>query len=73
MANNNLDWRNDYFRQGLLRLLSEVIHISNYSSYLNPFGMESHFFLTAPNKNEYLEFMARLILHIKESIELQLI
>lgn len=48
---------------------NEVIIESGTSSSRNAMDMENHVFLKAHNKHEYLAYVARLILHVREISE----
>lgn len=50
-------------------LRNEAIQTSGVNSNKNSVDMENHVFSKARNKDEYLSFVARLIIHVREMSE----
>ncbi|XP_072377144.1 mediator of RNA polymerase II transcription subunit 15 isoform X1 [Diabrotica undecimpunctata] len=65
MADEN-SWRTATFRQSVVAKIEEAIRQSGMNTSRNSIEMENHVFLKAKNKEEYLGFVARLILHVRE-------
>nr|CAI5841496.1 unnamed protein product [Callosobruchus analis] len=65
MADEN-NWRTPAFRQSVVAKIDEAIRSSGMNPSRNSLEMESHVFQKAKNKEEYLGFVARLILHVRE-------
>ncbi|CAH1991474.1 unnamed protein product [Acanthoscelides obtectus] len=65
MADEN-SWRTSAFRQSVVAKIDEAIRSSGMNTSRNSLEMESHVFQKAKNKEEYLGFVARLILHVRE-------
>ncbi|XP_051168893.1 mediator of RNA polymerase II transcription subunit 15 [Leptopilina boulardi] len=66
MASDDTSWRTPSFRQGMASRIEEAIQKSGMPTAKNSSDMESHVFMKAKNKEEYLSFIARLILHVRE-------
>ncbi|XP_033216804.1 mediator of RNA polymerase II transcription subunit 15 [Belonocnema kinseyi] len=66
MASEDTSWRTQTFRQGIAARIEEAIQKSGMPTAKNSSDMESHVFLKAKSKEEYLGFVARLILHVRE-------
>ncbi|KAG5874838.1 hypothetical protein JTB14_009295 [Gonioctena quinquepunctata] len=65
MADENC-WRTTAFRQSVVAKIDEAIRQSGMNTSRNSLEMENHVFQKAKNKEEYLGFVARLILHVRE-------
>ncbi|KAJ8978013.1 hypothetical protein NQ317_002775 [Molorchus minor] len=65
MADEN-SWRTSTFRQSVVAKIDEAIRQSGMNTSRNSIEMENHVYLKAKNKEEYLGFVARLILHVRE-------
>lgn len=59
-------WRTHAFRQNVVTKIEEAIRASGMNTSRNSIEMENHVFQKARNKEEYLGFVARLILHVRE-------
>ncbi|KAL1398226.1 hypothetical protein pipiens_009130 [Culex pipiens pipiens] len=59
-------WRRPSFRHSVVNKINDCIQSTGLNSSRNGQEMESHVFQRAQNKDEYLGFVARLILHIRE-------
>ncbi|KAK4879653.1 hypothetical protein RN001_007799 [Aquatica leii] len=59
-------WRTATFRQSVVSKIDEAIRQSRMPTSRNSMEMESHVFQKAKTKEEYLGFVARLILHVRE-------
>ncbi|XP_018336602.1 mediator of RNA polymerase II transcription subunit 15 isoform X2 [Agrilus planipennis] len=59
-------WRTAAFRQSIVTKIEEVIRQSGMPTSRNSVEMESHVFQKAKTREEYLGFVARLILHVRE-------
>ncbi|XP_043275644.1 mediator of RNA polymerase II transcription subunit 15-like [Venturia canescens] len=66
MASEENSWRTANFRQSVVAKIDEAIQKSGMPTTKNSIEMESHVFLKAKTKEEYLGFVARLILHVRE-------
>ncbi|KAK9743730.1 hypothetical protein QE152_g8388 [Popillia japonica] len=60
------DWRTTTFRQSVVTKIDEAIRQSGQTTSRNSHEMENHVFQKAKTKEEYLGFVARLILHVRE-------
>ncbi|KAJ8935254.1 hypothetical protein NQ314_012912, partial [Rhamnusium bicolor] len=65
MADEN-SWRTNTFRQSVVAKIDEAIRQSGMNTSRNSIEMENHVFQKAKSKEEYLGFVARLILHVRE-------
>ncbi|XP_065353647.1 mediator of RNA polymerase II transcription subunit 15-like isoform X1 [Cloeon dipterum] len=65
-ANEDNSWRTPAFRQSVVAKIDEAIRVSGMPTTRNSIEMESHVFQKAKNKEEYLGYVARLILHVRE-------
>ncbi|XP_029720029.1 mediator of RNA polymerase II transcription subunit 15 [Aedes albopictus] len=65
MAEDN-SWKTPSFRQSVVNKINEAIQQSGMTSSKNGLEMENHVFQKARNKDEYLGYVARLILHVRE-------
>ncbi|KFB46354.1 mediator complex, subunit, putative [Anopheles sinensis] len=65
MAEDN-SWKTSNFRQSVVNKINEAIQQTGMTSSKNGIEMENHVFHKARNKDEYLGFVARLILHVRE-------
>uniref|UniRef100_A0AAR5P856 Mediator of RNA polymerase II transcription subunit 15 n=1 Tax=Dendroctonus ponderosae TaxID=77166 RepID=A0AAR5P856_DENPD len=59
-------WRAHSFRQNIIAKIDEAIRQSGMNTSKNSLEMENHVFQKAKNREEYLSFVARLILHVRE-------
>lgn len=59
-------WRTATFRQSVVSKIDEAIRQSRMPTSRNSMEMENHVFQKAKTKEEYLGFVARLILHVRE-------
>ncbi|CAH0556823.1 unnamed protein product [Brassicogethes aeneus] len=66
MATEDTSWTTQGFRQSVVAKIDEAIRSSGMNTSRNSIEMENHVYLKAKNKEEYLGFVARLILHIRE-------
>ncbi|XP_049822504.1 mediator of RNA polymerase II transcription subunit 15 isoform X2 [Aethina tumida] len=66
MASEDTSWTTSAFRQSVVAKIDEAIRSSGMNTSRNSMDMENHVYLKAKNKEEYLGFVARLILHIRE-------
>jgi len=60
------EWQTEAFRSSLVKKLAEAIRESGNQTNKNAVEMEKQVFLRAKNKEEYLGFVARLILHVRQ-------
>ncbi|CAL7946877.1 unnamed protein product [Xylocopa violacea] len=66
MATDENSWRTQSFRQSVIAKIDEAVQISGMPTTKNSVDMENHVFQKAKTKEEYLGFVARLILHVRE-------
>ncbi|KAG5338611.1 MED15 polymerase, partial [Acromyrmex heyeri] len=59
-------WKTSHFRQSVVAKIDEAIQVSGMPTTKNSIEMENHVFQKAKSKEEYLGFVARLILHVRE-------
>ncbi|EGI67983.1 PREDICTED: mediator of RNA polymerase II transcription subunit 15-like [Acromyrmex echinatior] len=59
-------WKTSHFRQSVVAIIDEAIQVSGMPTTKNSIEMENHVFQKAKSKEEYLGFVARLILHVRE-------
>ncbi|KAF5271366.1 hypothetical protein FQA39_LY08164 [Lamprigera yunnana] len=59
-------WRTTAFRQSIVSKIDEAIRQSRMPTSRNSIEMENHVYQKAKTKDEYLGFVARLILHVRE-------
>ncbi|XP_060880593.1 mediator of RNA polymerase II transcription subunit 15 isoform X1 [Metopolophium dirhodum] len=57
-------WRTSSFRHNVVNKIDEAIAQSGMPTSKNSLEMENHVFLKAKSKDEYLSFVARLLLHV---------
>ncbi|XP_050428574.1 mediator of RNA polymerase II transcription subunit 15 isoform X2 [Adelges cooleyi] len=57
-------WRTPNFRQNVVNKIDEAISQSGMPTTKNSLEMENHVFMKAKSKDEYLSFVARLLLHV---------
>ncbi|KAG5675912.1 hypothetical protein PVAND_005771 [Polypedilum vanderplanki] len=62
----DMSWRSPSFRQSVVNKINEAISSSDITPKKNTVDMENHVFSKARNKDEYLSFIARLIIHVRE-------
>ncbi|XP_021703640.1 mediator of RNA polymerase II transcription subunit 15-like [Aedes aegypti] len=65
MAEDN-SWKTPSFRQRVVNKINESIQQTGMTSSKNGLEMENHAFQKARNKDEYLSYVAKLILHLRE-------
>ncbi|XP_026469289.1 mediator of RNA polymerase II transcription subunit 15-like isoform X2 [Ctenocephalides felis] len=66
MANEDHSWRTHGFRQSVVAKIDEAIQQSGMPTSKNSAEMENHVFQKAKSREEYLGYVARLILHVRE-------
>ncbi|KAK1133593.1 hypothetical protein K0M31_011395 [Melipona bicolor] len=66
MATDENSWRTQSFRQSVIAKIDEAVQMSGMPTAKNSIEMENHVFQKAKTKEEYLGFVARLILHVRE-------
>ncbi|KAG8042662.1 hypothetical protein G9C98_005296 [Cotesia typhae] len=66
MTTEETSWRTQTFRQSVVAKIEEAVQKSGMSPAKNSIEMENHVFQKAKTKEEYLAFIARLILHVRE-------
>ncbi|XP_046385409.1 mediator of RNA polymerase II transcription subunit 15 [Ischnura elegans] len=66
MAAEDTSWRTTTFRQSVVTKIDEAIRRSGMPTSKNSMEMENHVFQKAKSREEYLSFVARLILHVRE-------
>jgi len=67
MQNNQTqEWQTEVFRSSLVRKLEEAIRESGNPTHKPATDMERQVFQRAKNKEEYLSYIARLILHVRQ-------
>ena len=59
-------WQSEAFRSSLIRKLEEAIRETGNPNQRNAADLERQVFERANSKEEYLSFVARLILHVKQ-------
>ncbi|VVC44520.1 Hypothetical protein CINCED_3A025157 [Cinara cedri] len=57
-------WRTSSFRQNVVNKIEEAVAQSGMPTQKNSLEMENHVFSKANSKDEYLNFVARLLLHV---------
>ncbi|GAB0095223.1 Mediator of RNA polymerase II transcription subunit 15 [Sergentomyia squamirostris] len=65
MSEDN-SWLTPSFRQNVVAKINEAIQSSGMNTSNSGVEMENHVFVKARTKDEYLSFVARLILHVTE-------
>lgn len=60
------EWRSQGFRQSVIARIDDAIRTYGMNTSRNSIEMENHVFLKAKTREEYLGFVARLILHVRE-------
>ncbi|XP_067406091.1 mediator of RNA polymerase II transcription subunit 15 isoform X2 [Emydura macquarii macquarii] len=60
------DWRSATFRQKLVSQIDEAMRMASIAHNKSSKEMESHVFLKAKTREEYLSLVARLILHFRD-------
>ncbi|KAK8787544.1 hypothetical protein V5799_022682 [Amblyomma americanum] len=71
MADNtqgDQSWRTQPFRQNVRGKIEEAIRQAANPTFRSATEMENHVFQKARSKDEYLSFVARLIIHVREMI-----
>lgn len=64
--NDDTGWKTQAFRQSVINKIEEAIQRSGMPSNKSSIDMENQVFTKANTKDEYLGFVARLILHVRE-------
>uniref|UniRef100_A0A336LVV1 Mediator of RNA polymerase II transcription subunit 15 n=1 Tax=Culicoides sonorensis TaxID=179676 RepID=A0A336LVV1_CULSO len=59
-------WRTPNFRQSVVNKINEAVVQSGMTSAKNSIDMENHVYQKSRTKDEYLSYVARLILHVRE-------
>ncbi|XP_035207183.1 mediator of RNA polymerase II transcription subunit 15-like isoform X2 [Stegodyphus dumicola] len=62
-----VSWRSQSFRQNVRGKIEEAIRLSGNPTTKSVAEMETHVFQKAKTKEEYLGFVARLIIHVRET------
>lgn len=65
-GNDEQSWRTLAFRQNVRGKIEEAIRQSPNPPYKSAVEMENHAFVKAATKDQYLSFVARLIIHVRE-------
>ncbi|XP_049870982.1 mediator of RNA polymerase II transcription subunit 15 [Pectinophora gossypiella] len=60
------NWRTQSFRQTVIAKIEEVMQRSGMQVARNSTEMENHVFIKAKNREEYMNMVAKLILHLRE-------
>ncbi|XP_073941346.1 LOW QUALITY PROTEIN: mediator complex subunit 15 [Choristoneura fumiferana] len=60
------NWRTQSFRQSVVSKIEEVIQRSGMQVARNSSEMENHVFMKAKTREEYMNMVAKLILHVRE-------
>ncbi|XP_044766081.1 mediator of RNA polymerase II transcription subunit 15 isoform X2 [Coccinella septempunctata] len=60
------EWRTQAFRQSVIARIDDAIRTYGMNTSRNSIEMENHVYLKAKTREEYLGFVARLILHVRE-------
>ncbi|XP_045511705.1 mediator of RNA polymerase II transcription subunit 15 [Colias croceus] len=60
------NWRTQSSRQGIVAKIEDVIQRSGMQVARNSSEMENHVFMKAKNREEYMNMIAKLILHVRE-------
>ncbi|XP_047042149.1 mediator of RNA polymerase II transcription subunit 15 isoform X2 [Helicoverpa zea] len=60
------NWRTQAFRQSVVSKIEEVIQRSGVQVARNSSEMENHVFMKAKTREEYMNMVAKLILHVRE-------
>ncbi|XP_013200671.1 mediator of RNA polymerase II transcription subunit 15 [Amyelois transitella] len=63
---NEDNWRTPNFRQGIVTRIEDVIQRSGMQVARNSSEMENHVFTKAKTREEYMNMVAKLILHVRE-------
>ena len=63
---SDTQWQTEAFRSSLIRKLEEAIRETNSQNQRNAVDLERQVFERATSKEEYLSFVARLILHVRQ-------
>nr|XP_018911333.1 PREDICTED: mediator of RNA polymerase II transcription subunit 15-like isoform X2 [Bemisia tabaci]XP_018911334.1 PREDICTED: mediator of RNA polymerase II transcription subunit 15-like isoform X2 [Bemisia tabaci]XP_018911335.1 PREDICTED: mediator of RNA polymerase II transcription subunit 15-like isoform X2 [Bemisia tabaci] len=66
MSAEDNSWRSPPFRQNVVQKIEEAVRSSGMTPSRNSLEMENHVYQKAKTKEEYLGFVARLILHVRE-------
>jgi len=66
MSGQPQEWQTDVFRSSLVRKLEEAIRDSGNQTEKNAVDLEKQVFHRAKSKEEYLGYVARLILHVRQ-------
>nr|2GUT_A Chain A, ARC/MEDIATOR, Positive cofactor 2 glutamine/Q-rich-associated protein [Homo sapiens] len=60
------DWRSTAFRQKLVSQIEDAMRKAGVAHSKSSKDMESHVFLKAKTRDEYLSLVARLIIHFRD-------
>jgi len=60
------DWKTPGFRQSVAAKIEDAIRQSGNPTTKTASEMETHFFQRATTREDYLNYLARLLIHIKE-------
>lgn len=67
-TNNSTGWPSAFLRKNVLSKIEEAIrHSNNRITGKTPLEMEQHIFTRTKSREDYLEYVARLIIHLKDS------
>ncbi|XP_047544948.1 mediator of RNA polymerase II transcription subunit 15 isoform X1 [Vanessa atalanta] len=66
MGSDDNNWRTQSVRQTVVSKIEEVIQRSGMQVARNSNEMENHVFMKAKNREEYMNMVAKLILHVRE-------
>ncbi|CAF4897287.1 unnamed protein product [Pieris macdunnoughi] len=66
MPGEDNNWRTQASRQGIVAKIEEVIQRSGMQVARNSSEMENHVFMKAKTREEYMNMIAKLILHVRE-------
>ncbi|EZA59794.1 hypothetical protein DMN91_008406 [Ooceraea biroi] len=66
MAQDDSSWKTQSFRQSVVAKIDEAVQVCRMPTTRSGIEMENHVFRKAKSKEEYLGFVARLILHVRE-------
>ncbi|XP_012886963.1 PREDICTED: mediator of RNA polymerase II transcription subunit 15 [Dipodomys ordii] len=72
VSGQETDWRSAAFRQKLVSQIEDAMRKAGVAHSKSSKDMESHVFLKAKTRDEYLSLVARLIIHFRDIPQLQL-
>ncbi|EHB14905.1 Mediator of RNA polymerase II transcription subunit 15 [Heterocephalus glaber] len=70
VSGQETDWRSAAFRQKLVSQIEDAMRKAGVAHSKSSKDMESHVFLKAKTRDEYLSLVARLIIHFRDILEL---